>query len=79
MKIIRTYTEAEAHCSNIGGHVVALETEEESEAVREMFQAPTGTIYIHGKEGLTNLLTCRYSTEMLANVYIDINCKEKSL
>ena len=40
LKITRTYPEAEVHCSNIGGHVLALETRQESDEVREIYKAP---------------------------------------
>ena len=42
LKIVKTYLEAEAHCSNIGGHVLALETQKESTDVWKMFTAPRG-------------------------------------
>ena len=42
LKISSTYLEAEAHCSNMGAHVLALETQQESDDVWEMFRAPAG-------------------------------------
>ena len=42
LKITRTYIEAESVCEGIGGHVLALETEQESDDVWEMFRAPRG-------------------------------------
>ena len=42
LKTIKTYQEAEVHCSDMGSHVLALETKEESDDVEEMFRAPRG-------------------------------------
>ena len=46
LKILKTYPKAEAHCSSLGGHVLALETEQESKAVWKMFKAPKGNYHI---------------------------------
>ena len=42
LKIVMTYLEAEVYCGSLGGHVLALETEQESQDVEEMFRAPEG-------------------------------------
>ena len=44
LKIIKNYTEAESECSSLGAHVLALETQQESDDVETMFKAPAGKI-----------------------------------
>ena len=42
LKTTKTYLDAEMYCKGIGGHVLALETEQESQDVRTMLNAPRG-------------------------------------
>ena len=45
IKIRKNYADAKAHCEGLGGHVVAIETEEEGVIINDAHQAKAGKIY----------------------------------
>ena len=46
IKIRKNYADAKAHCASLGGHVIAVETEEEGELVNKVHHAPAGKFFL---------------------------------
>ena len=72
VKIRKNYADAKAHCISLGGHVIAVETEEEGELVNEVHHAPAGKFILTVCDLLSTWKNIIYSKFLLHTTLVFI-------